>query len=81
MRNRLASGLLMAAVILCGVSCALDEAKDVGFFDRAVRKDNRQMLEVEPCRQGEHIATKAECAEARRNRHIEDCSTYCVKDN
>lgn len=81
MRRRMTFGTLLLALILCGADCALDEAKDVGFFDRAVREDNRRKLEDGTCSAGQHVATEAECAEIRKNEGAAiNCAARCVPD-
>lgn len=82
MRHRMTFGILLLALCLCAADCALDEAKDVGFFDRAVRKDSRRMLKDEACSQGKHVATEAECAEAQAKPDSAniDCTTLCLPD-
>lgn len=82
MRRRMTFGTLLLALILCGADCALDEAKDVGFFDRAARKDIRQMLQDGSCTEGQHVATQAECDDAKAERGIPniDCRTLCLPD-
>jgi hypothetical protein len=82
MRPGLALGLLLAVIVLGGMGCPVDEAEEVGFIDRAVRKDMREKLKDETCPEGKHVPTEAECAELREK--LGDlslkCANRCVLD-
>jgi hypothetical protein len=82
MRHGLALGLLLPAIVLCGMGCPVDQAEEVGFIDRAVRKDMREKLKDETCPEGKHVPTEAECA-ALRGKPEEPslkCESECVPD-